>query len=322
MNFKEMGKKILIENIIQCDINCFKEKKSEKKALNNDKKSLNTVFIKNDSIHFNDYKNKNTGKKRRRKSLEDYDIEEEYFKKLSKDGNENNEIKNVKKQKLENNTFISDKNIQHSLEKSNLHLKDDPEKALCTIFVGNLPISVISSKSNYKKLKAKFLEFGKIKSIRFRSIAFSELLPRKIAYIQKKFHSKRDILNAYIVYETKKSSEEALILNGTLFLDRHIRVDSVTHPTPHVPKRSIFIGNLSFNAHEEQLWSHFTHCGEIEFVRIVRDNKTNLGKGFAYVQFKNQESIDEALLLHNKEGPCGRKLRIENAHQSWIGLNF
>ncbi|KAG5439345.1 hypothetical protein PCK2_000843 [Pneumocystis canis] len=157
------------------------------------------------------------------------------------------------------------------------------------------------------------LIFGKIKSIRFRSIAFSELLPRKIAYIQKKFHSKRDILNAYIVYETRKSSEDALVLNGTLFLDRHIRVDSIAHPTPHVPKRSIFIGNLSFNAQEEQLWSHFSHCGEIEFVRIVRDNKTNIGKGFAYVQFKNQESIDEALLLHNIKGPCGRLLRVVRA---------
>ena len=48
----------------------------------------------------------------------------------------------------------------------------------------------------------------------------------------------------------------------------------------------MFIGSLSFDAQEEKLWSHFESCGEIENVRVVRDSKTNVGKGFAYVQFK------------------------------------
>jgi nucleolar protein 12 len=48
---------------------------------------------------------------------------------------------------------------------------------------------------------------------------------------------------------------------------------------------------LSFDAQEEELWLYFESCGEIENVRIVRDNKTNVGKGFAFVQFKASENF-------------------------------
>ncbi|KAG4306391.1 hypothetical protein PORY_000379 [Pneumocystis oryctolagi] len=284
-----------------------KEKKLEGKEVNDNKETSNIFSIESDFTNFNGYENRNTKKRCYNKSFEDCDVEERYFEKLLQD-----DIKIDKKEKSQID-IIKSNTQNNSSEKCNSYFKDDLEKTLCTIFVGNLPISVVSSKTSYKEFKTKFLEFGKIKSIRFRSIAFSEPLPRKVAYIQKKFHSKRDMLNAYIVYETKESSEKALVLNSTIFLNRHIRVDSVAHPTPHIPKKSIFIGNLSFDAQEEQLWSYFGHCGEIEFVRIVRDNKTNIGKGFAYIQFKNQESIDEALLLHDKKGPCGRKLRIVRA---------
>lgn len=48
----------------------------------------------------------------------------------------------------------------------------------------------------------------------------------------------------------------------------------------------MFVGNLPFDVQDEQLYTHFKRCGEIEFVRVVRDKKTNIGKGFGYVQFK------------------------------------
>jgi len=51
-------------------------------------------------------------------------------------------------------------------------------------------------------------------------------------------------------------------------------------------KRSVFVGNLPFDVQDEDVWNTFERCGEIEFVRIVRDKKTNVGKGFGYVQFK------------------------------------
>jgi nucleolar protein 12 len=127
---------------------------------------------------------------------------------------------------------------------------------------------------------------GKIFKLRFRSIAFSEQIPRKAAFATHKLHEKQQTVNAYVVYQTKEAAREALKLNGSVVLDRHIRVDSVAHPAKHDTQRSVFIGNLDFEAQEESLWRHFAPCGTIEYVRIVRDGATNVGKGFAYVQFE------------------------------------
>lgn len=42
---------------------------------------------------------------------------------------------------------------------------------------------------------------------------------------------------------------------------------------------------------ENDVWSHFEDCGEIENVRLIRDNKTGTGKGIGYVQFQVSEVI-------------------------------
>jgi nucleolar protein 12 len=115
--------------------------------------------------------------------------------------------------------------------------------------------------------------------------AFSELLPRKAAFISGKLHPERDVVNAYIVYTDKASAEKALEMNAQIFHEKHLRVDNAATPKNHDRKKSVFIGNLPFDAQEEELWEFFKECGDIENVRIVRDAKTNIGKGIAYVQF-------------------------------------
>ena len=179
------------------------------------------------------------------------------------------------------------------------------EKANRTLFVGNITTDVITSKQTYKEFKSLFTKDPlKVESIRFRSISFDEPLPRKVAFVKQKLHSLRDAVNAYVVFSNaaSKTQLQHLVssLNGTVFKKRHLRVDSVTHPAPHSNTRSVFIGNLDFEEDEESLWRHFGKCGAIEYVRIVRDSRTNIGKGFAYVQFKELESVSKALLLDGK----------------------
>ncbi|KAJ8098716.1 hypothetical protein POJ06DRAFT_140555 [Lipomyces tetrasporus] len=193
-------------------------------------------------------------------------------------------------------------------------LHDDEEvlKARGTVFVGNLPSDAISSRTDYATLKKHFAQYGKIKSIRFRSIAFSEMLPRKVAFIKQKLHDKRHTVNAYIVYDSEDSARKSLQSNGVVLQGHHIRVDSVAHPAKQDSKRSVFIGNLDFDAEEESLWEHFGKVGAIEYVRIIRDSKTNVGKGFAYVQFKDSMYVAKALLLNDKK-MGNRMLRVTRA---------
>ena len=40
------------------------------------------------------------------------------------------------------------------------------------------------------------------------------------------------------------------------------------------------------DAEEEKVREHFEDCGEIENVRLIKDRKTQLGKGFGYVLFE------------------------------------
>ncbi|KAJ3109201.1 Nucleolar protein 12 [Phlyctochytrium planicorne] len=188
-------------------------------------------------------------------------------------------------------------------------LKDE-QKTGRTVFVGNLPISVADNKTLLKKLKKLLGDCGKLESIRFRSIAFADTLPKKVGYLTKNFHPGRDSLNAYAVFAEKDSVEKALSLNGALFEDKHLRVDSVGQATKYDLKKCIFIGNLAFDIAEEVLWKFFEKIGDIENVRVVRDRKTNVGKGFAYVQFKQKESVGLALEYHDTE-LNGRKMRIQ-----------
>lgn len=160
------------------------------------------------------------------------------------------------------------------------------DKSNRTVFLGNVPSNAISSKTDYKTLKAHFSTAGKISSVRFRSVAFSEQIPRKAAFVNHKLHEKQKTVNAYIVYKDAAGARKALTLNGSVVLDRHIRVDSVAHPAKQDHKRCVFVGNLDFEAREENLWRHFGPCGKVEYTRVVRDSKTNVGKGFAYVQFE------------------------------------
>jgi len=123
--------------------------------------------------------------------------------------------------------------LQHETVSAN---STDADK---TIFISNLPTKTSTSKPHLKALKALFSRHGLISSIRFRSIAFTDLVPRKVAFITKKLHPERDTLNAYIVYSSTESVAAAVrALNGYVWEGKHLRVDSVAHPTVSPPSPS------------------------------------------------------------------------------------
>ena len=200
----------------------------------------------------------------------------------------------------------------------------DLRKALRTIFLANVSTVAIKSKSARKTLINHLESFittlpkqgvaHKVESLRFRSTAFSSTaLPKKVAYAKKELmDSTTKSTNAYVVYSTEIAAREALNrLNGTIVLDRHLRVDGVANPAKIDHRRCVFVGNLGFVDDEsmidatkdkendrrpqkrkepadaeEGLWRQFSKAGVVESVRVIRDKATRVGKGFAYVQFQ------------------------------------
>ena len=199
------------------------------------------------------------------------------------------------------------------------------EKASRTVFLGNVSTAAIKSKSSRKILLGHLASFftelsdqesqHKVESLRFRSTAFATAaVPKKAAFAKKELmDATTRSTNAYAVYSTALATREAVKrLNGTIVLDRHLRIDSIAHPSKVDHRRCVFVGNLGFvddesniKAAEEQedgakkpkkskppsdieegLWRQFEKAGSVESVRVVRDKTTRVGKGIAYVQFK------------------------------------
>jgi nucleolar protein 12 len=197
------------------------------------------------------------------------------------------------------------------------------EKATRTVFLANVSTLAISSKTAKKTLLAHMGSFisdlpaplegkptHKVESIRFRSTAYAgSALPKKAAFAKKELMAATTkSTNAYVVYSTAYAAREAVKkLNGSMVLDRHLRVDGVAHPAKTDHRRCVFVGNLGFvddesmldqagenerkrskipSDIEEGLWRQFSKAGTVESVRVVRDEKTRVGKGFAYVQFE------------------------------------
>lgn len=117
------------------------------------------------------------------------------------------------------------------------------------------------------------------------------------------------------MYEDKESAKKAVTeLNQTQFMENHLRVDSdERNDKKDDCETSIFVGNLPFIVKEEDLRYHFSECGEILNVRVVRDSKTFLGKGIGYVQFATKEEMRVAIESKNAAKFKDRRLRIKKA---------
>jgi len=77
----------------------------------------------------------------------------------------------------------------------------------------------------------------------------------------------------------------------------------------------LFVGNLSWDATEEELKNLFTPVGEVISVRIVQDQYTGRSKGFGFVEMKDQSQAQAAMDTLNDTQFFGRPLRISAARQ-------
>lgn len=276
------------------------------------------------------------GRKRKRKQRDQHDnLEHKYLSKLVDDDEEpagkrlkadeetEEKKETAKTEKDEDSESEDEVPVHESLAPD--AAQNEIEKANRTVFLSNVAVEAVTSRSAKKTLMKHMASVldkeakpaQKVESIRFRSTAFATAaIPKRAAYIKKSvMEATTKSTNAYVVYSTPAAARLACNkLNGTIVLDRHIRVDSVAHPASVDHKRCVFVGNLGFVDDEivlkvtvdeegkevtekkkrtkqpmdveEGLWRVFgKEGGKVESVRVVRDPVTRVGKGFAYVQF-------------------------------------
>ncbi|POR39793.1 Nucleolar protein 12 [Tolypocladium paradoxum] len=287
-------------------------------------------------------------RKRKRKD-DNEDLEAKYLAELTKDDGPAPLSKRLKARENDDDDEVTDKVPVHETlaPASNV---SEVEKASRTVFLGNVSTEAISSKQAKKTLTAHLSSVldendappQKLESIRFRSVAFSTgSMPKRAAYITKSLMgATTKSANAYAVFSSPAAARKVVAeLNGTEVLGRHIRVDSIAHPSPMDHRRCVFVGNLGFvddetvlntdsegktvekkrnkipSDVEEGLWRTFGKKGKVQNVRVVRDPKTRVGKGFAYVQFYDGNDVESALHLDGKKFPpmLPRALRVTRA---------
>uniref|UniRef100_A0A1B6HVD8 RRM domain-containing protein n=1 Tax=Homalodisca liturata TaxID=320908 RepID=A0A1B6HVD8_9HEMI len=147
-----------------------------------------------------------------------------------------------------------------------------------SIFVGNLPTDITIG--TIKKL---FRKFGLVLKVKLRSQGSDK---------------EKTGMNASVKFSTLESCKAALELNGKLYKGHHLRVSLSNEKVNSNKENGVFVGNLAFKAKDDDLWNAFQDCGEIESVRIIRDVRSGIGKGYGYVNFKFTDSVDRALSLH------------------------
>ena len=75
----------------------------------------------------------------------------------------------------------------------------------------------------------------------------------------------------------------------------------------------LYIGNLSWNANENDLQSAFEPFGTIEEVKIVVDRETNRSRGFGFVKYATAEEAQAAIKQLDGTDFMGRALRVSVA---------
>jgi RNA recognition motif-containing protein len=77
---------------------------------------------------------------------------------------------------------------------------------------------------------------------------------------------------------------------------------------------TIYVGNLPFNATEQDVRALFAQHGAVESVKLVNDRETGRPRGFGFVDMPQNEAL-AAIQALNGADMGGRPLRVNEAQE-------
>jgi len=78
--------------------------------------------------------------------------------------------------------------------------------------------------------------------------------------------------------------------------------------------KSIYVGNISFSASEDDLRNLFGQYGEVISVKFINDRETGRFRGFGFVEMDDAAAKQAIDALNGKE-VSGRALRVNEAQE-------
>lgn len=87
---------------------------------------------------------------------------------------------------------------------------------------------------------------------------------------------------------------------------------------------NIYVGNLSYDAGENDIRKAFEEFGSVESVNIIIDRYTDRSKGFGFVEMSNDDEAKIAIKELDGKDHLGRPLKVnvarpreERGNRSW-----
>jgi cold-inducible RNA-binding protein len=77
--------------------------------------------------------------------------------------------------------------------------------------------------------------------------------------------------------------------------------------------RKMYVGNIPYNATEEDLRELFSEYGEIESLKIMKDQFTDRSKGFGFIEMTDENDAKKAMATLNGKDFKGKSLTVAEA---------
>jgi RNA recognition motif-containing protein len=75
----------------------------------------------------------------------------------------------------------------------------------------------------------------------------------------------------------------------------------------------LYVGNLSFEASEDDLRDLFTQAGQVESAKVITDMYTGKSRGFGFVEMANRDDGQKAIEQFNGKELKGRPIIVNEA---------
>ncbi len=129
-----------------------------------------------------------------------------------------------------------------------------------------------------------------------KGVLVSEISKTRAVLLAKKTHKDKKSIPRFRIIIPKNESE---------------KMNIQAEPLDSSDYAKIFVENVHCDCQEEDIFNEFSKFGEIDSVIIPRDRTSKKGKGFAYVEFSNNDSVQLALEYQPPIFIKNRKIRIK-----------
>jgi RNA recognition motif-containing protein len=83
--------------------------------------------------------------------------------------------------------------------------------------------------------------------------------------------------------------------------------------------KKLYVGNLSYNTHDEDLREAFSKIGEVLSVTLIVDQTTGRSKGFGFVEMASDEDAAKAISTMNGSTLMERTITVNEARPKTEG---